>query len=276
MNIAKTFRDLHISGDPFILANAWDIGSARMLAGLGAKALATTSAGFAFTQGLPDVEHLSRENSIAHGRKFVEATPLPVSADLENGYGHGPEDVATTIELAVEAGLAGCCIEDTMLPGDAPYRFSDAVARIEAGVFAAREAEKKHGVDFVLTARADGMMLGHYGLSEAILRLKAFEAAGADVLYAPVPPDMEALAEICRAVQKPVNALCVADFTKISVADFANIGVARISLGSTLARATHKIILDSARAMFERGDMRQLGQSASSDVVDALLKKYIS
>ena len=276
MNAVKAFRDLHVSGQPFILANAWDIGSARMMAALGAKALATTSSGFAFTQGVLDMGNLSRETSIAHGKEFVDATPLPVSADLENGYGHGPDDVATTIELAIEAGLAGCCIEDIMLPRDMPYEFSDAVARIEAGAFAAREAAKKHGVDFVLTARADGMMLGHYDLSEAILRLKAFEAVGADVLYAPLPPNMEALAEICRAVQKPVNALCVADFTKIGVADFANIVVARISLGSTLARATHKIILDCSKAMFEQGDLRPLGESVSGDVIDPLLERYIS
>ncbi|MCF6303301.1 MAG: isocitrate lyase/phosphoenolpyruvate mutase family protein, partial [Devosiaceae bacterium] len=184
----NSFRKMHVSGDPFILANAWDMGSARMLAAAGAKALGTTSAGFGFSQGVPDMGNLSRDVSIAHGKEMVEATPLPVSADLENGFGHKPEDVTKTIILAMDAGLAGCCIEDTMLPHDTPYGFSDAVARIEAAACVAREESKKRGVDFVLTARADGMMLGQYDLAKAIARLKAFEAVGADVLYAPRPP----------------------------------------------------------------------------------------
>ncbi|UJQ93863.1 isocitrate lyase/PEP mutase family protein [Mariluticola halotolerans] len=266
-----SFRDLHVPGTPFILANAWDTGSARMLAAMGAKALATSSAAHAFTLGVPDMGHVPRDVALTHASDLVAATPLPVSGDLENGYGHDAASVAETVTLAAKAGLAGCCIEDTMLPADTPYDFAAAVERIEAGAAAAKAAEG----DFVLTARADGVMLGHYDLDEAIRRLKAFAEAGADVLYAPMVADMDALQSICRAVSKPVNALCAGRFSQYGLADFARIGVARVSLGSALARATHKIIHDTGLAMFERGDMTGLGATVSSDIVDPMLRKFI-
>ena len=252
------------------MANAWDVGSARMLAAMGAKAIATSSAAHAFTLGKPDMGHISRTDALLHAKDLVAATPLPVSGDLENGYGDTAQDVAETILKAAEAGLAGACIEDTCLPSSKAYSFAQAVERIEAAVEIAKNLKQ----DFVLTARADGVMLGSYSLTEAIRRLKAFERVGADCLYAPAPGSLEAQAEICRSVEAPVNALAAGALTKHTVADFASIGVARISLGSALARATHRTILDAGKAMFGSGDFSPLQHSVSADVVDPLLAQF--
>ena len=170
-----TFRELHRPGDPFVLANAWDIGSARMLVAMGAKAVATTSAGFAFTRGLPDGGEVGREEAVAHGADLDAHVPVPVSADLEDGYGPDPADAAETVRQAGAAGLAGCCIEDVS-PEGAAYGFAAAVARVENAVVAARAAPADH----VFCARADGVMHGLYDLDEAIRRLRAFREAGAD------------------------------------------------------------------------------------------------
>jgi len=273
MNVGGDFRKLHIIGKPFILANVWDLGSARMMAYMGAKALATSSAAHAFTLGVPDMGNVGRDAAIEHAKDLSTATPLPLTADLENGYGHGPEDITLTVNMAAKAGLAGCCIEDTKLPKSSPYEFIYAVKRIEAGVEAAQKFRQQTGKDFVLTARADGIMLGQYGLDEAIKRLKAFEKAGADVLYTPMPNgDMDDLAKICRALEKPVNALCAGKFTRYSLTDFANVGVARVSIGSALARVTHKIIAENGKAMFENGDMSGLGGAAVGSHIDRMLK----
>ncbi|MSU89273.1 isocitrate lyase/phosphoenolpyruvate mutase family protein [Rhodobacteraceae bacterium 2CG4] len=261
------FRALHRPGDPFILANAWDAGSARMLAALGAEAIGTTSAGHAFTLGRPDMGHVSRDEALAHAEALVTATPLPVSGDLENGYGAAPEVVAETVRLACAAGLAGCSIEDTDLPGSGAYDRADAVERIRAAAAAARALPR----DFVLLARADGVMTGAYGMDEAQVRALAFAAAGADAVYVPLPPDMAALAALCRAVPVPVNALAAGSFARRTRAEFAAAGVARISLGSALARATHRVIAETARAMFDKGEFAGLGGIAG-DAVDALLR----
>lgn len=261
------FRALHRPGDPFILANAWDVGSARMLAALGADAIATTSAGHAFVLGQPDGT-VTRNQALAHAQDLVAATPLPVSGDFENGYGDDPEVVAETVRLACEAGLAGISIEDTRLPSDSTYDADLAVERIRAAAAAARALPR----DFVLVARADGVMTGQYDLAEALRRIQAFDHAGADCLYVPLPPDMDGLAAVCAATQKPVNALAAGRFTKVSRAGFAEIGVARISLGSALARATHQVIHDAATAMFDQGDFTPL-RGARGDVIDALLAK---
>ena len=266
---ATHFRSLHVPGQPFILANAWDMGSARLLAGLGAKALATTSAGHAFTLGRPDMGHVSRDEALQHARILDQATPLPVNGDLENGYGHDNQDVVMTIQQAAEAGLAGCSIEDTKLPGIEAYDFNTAVERVEAAVDAVKNLEH----EFVFTARADGIMNRQYDTAEAIRRLQAFEKAGADVLYAPLPPDMDALAEICRSVSKPVNAICAGKFTRYTLQDFANIGVARVSLGSALAAVTHKAIVDCAKTMFESGNMSLLGNTQRDNLIDLLLEE---
>jgi len=266
-NKAASFRALHIPGEPFIMANAWDIGSAKMLAALGAKAIATTSAGHAFTLGRCDMGNVSREEAIAHAGDLGDAVDLPINGDLENGYGHDNDDVVKTIVMAFEAGLAGCSIEDTMLPDTMAYPFDQSVERIEAAVDAVRNLDG----DFVLTARADGILNGQYGCDEAIRRLRAYEKVGAEILYAPMPQDIEEQKRICLAVEKPVNALCAGKFTAYKISDFANAGVARVSLGSALARVTHKSILDCANAMFISGDMSLLGNAVGSNVIDPLL-----
>lgn len=261
-----SFRDLHQPGKPFILANAWDIGSAKLLAALGAKAIATTSAGHAFTLGVKDMGEITLQQTLDHARDLIAATSLPVSGDLENGYGHTPEDVSKTIRAAGEIGLAGVCIEDTALPDDSAYPFDLSVARIEAAVDAARSLDQ----DFVLTARADGVMTGHYDTREAIRRIQAFEGVGADVLYVPLPPSMDDLEQICRAVKAPVNALAAGIFAKQTVSDYANIGVARISLGSAMARVTHAAIVHSAQAMFRDGDFSSFLPGISGGEIESL------
>ena len=263
------FRDLHRPGDPFVLANAWDAGSARVLAALGAAAIGTTSAGFAFTLGLPDGTRVTRDQALAHAEALVAATPLPVSGDLENGYAEAPDGVAETIRLAAEAGLAGASIEDTDLPGSGAYGLDLAVERVRAAAAAARALPR----DFVLVARADGMMMGSYGLDEAIRRIGAFAEAGADCVYVPLLPDLATVARVCAAVEVPVNVLAVGTLTALSRADLAAAGAARISLGSALARLTHAALLAAARDVLGAGDFRRLAEGARGAEVDALLAK---
>ncbi|SLN60004.1 isocitrate lyase/PEP mutase family protein [Roseisalinus antarcticus] len=264
-----TFRALHVPGDPFILANAWDRGSARMLEALGAKAIATSSAAHAFTLGRPDGGTITRDEALAHARDIVDAVSVPVQGDFENGFGQSPEEVAETVRLAAETGLAGICIEDIALPSDTAYPFDLAVARIAAAVEAARGLDR----DFVLTARADGLMLGAYGIDAALDRLKAYEAAGADCLYAPLPAHMDDLRRICAETTAPVNALVAGQYANQSLQEYAEAGVARLSLGSSLARVTHKAILDAAGDMFGRGSFVTLGRAASGSRIDALLHR---
>ncbi|WP_375691322.1 oxaloacetate decarboxylase [Pseudooceanicola sp. LIPI14-2-Ac024] len=261
------FRALHRKGDPFILCNAWDLGSAKVLAALGAQALATSSSAYAFTRGAPDGD-LTRDDALAHAEEIVKATPLPVSGDFENGFGEAPETVAETIRLGAEVGLAGLSIEDTALPGDGAYDFDLAVERIRAAVAAARALPR----DFVLVARADGILRGSYGIDEAIRRLKAFEAAGADCLYAPMPESFADLERICTEVAAPVNALIAGPFASYTRADFARIGVARLSLGGSLARVTHRALIDAAEEMLEEGSFSLLKNSVSGAKVDGMLR----
>lgn len=263
------FRALHRPGTPFILANAWDIGSARMLAGLGAEAIGTSSAAHAFTLGRRDGGTVSRDEALAHAEQLVRATPLPVSGDFENGFGHAPEEVAETVRLSCEAGLAGISIEDAALPGESAYEFDYAVERIRAAAAAVRALPR----DFFLLARADGIMNGHYGQDEALRRIRAFDEAGACGLYVPLPATMEDLAQVCSATSKPVNALAAGAFTARSRAEFASVGVARISLGSALARATHRLIHDAGEAMFGAGDFSLLGKDISGDAVAQLMER---
>lgn len=264
----RSFRQLHEPGNPFLLANAWDLGSARVLEALGAEAIGTSSAAHAFTLGLPDMGHVGRDQALDHASAVVGAVTVPVSGDLENGYGHGPSEVAETVRLAAAAGLAGCSIEDTVLPDARPYPLADAVARIEAAVAAARSLTD----DFVLVARADGVMNGRYDVDEAIARIRAFELVGADCVYVPLPPTIGDLARICESVDVPVNALVAGPFTGYTRSDFAEVGVARLSLGSALARATHRTLIDVSRSVLAgQGDFDVLGGGAPGSEVDALL-----
>lgn len=261
------FRALHQPGNPFILANVWDCGSARLMAAMGAKALATSSGAHAFTLGRPDLGTLSRDEALAHASDLVAATALPVSGDFENGFGEAPETVAETVRLSAEAGLAGICIEDTALPAKSAYDYDLAVERISAAASAARALPR----DFVLVARADGILTGAYDIDEALRRLHAFADAGADCLYAPMPKSLGDLQRICAAVNKPVNALAAGPFARVSRAEFAAAGVARISIGAALARLTHRIILDAGRAMLENGDFSALSNAAPASLSDPML-----
>jgi 2-methylisocitrate lyase-like PEP mutase family enzyme len=262
-----TFRDLHATGNPFILANAWDAGSAKMLAAMGAAAIGTSSAAHAFTLGLPDGGYVTRDQALAHASDLVAAVSVPISGDFENGFGHTPEDVAETVRLSGEAGLAGISVEDAALPDNRAYPFDEAVERIRAGAAAARALPG----DFVFVARADGVMNGHYDMDEALRRIKAFDAAGADCLYVPMPPTIEDVARVIAATDKPVNVLVAGPYAKLPKSQFADMGAARLSLGSALARATHRVIRDAGQAMLESGDFTGLTKSISGDVVDAML-----
>ena len=266
-DIGARFRALHTPGDPFILANAWDVGSAKVLASLGAQAIGTSSAAHAFTLGRPDLGHVTRTEALDHARLLVEATDLPVSGDFENGFASSLEDLAETVRLGAEAGLAGISIEDTDLPGTDAYEYDVAVSRVEAAVAAARSLDR----DFFLVARADGVMHGSYDMAEAIRRITAFERVGADCVYVPMPPDIDALKAVCRAVDIPVNALAAGRFTQNTRAEFASAGVARISLGSSLARVTHRALVEAARPLFTDGDFSKLGNGASGEEIDRLL-----
>lgn len=264
-----TFRDMHIKGQPFILANAWDAGSAKMLKGLGARAIATSSAAHAFTLGRPDGLGVTRDEALAHALDLRAATGLPVQGDFENGWGDDPETVAETVKLAGEAGLAGICIEDIALPAPTAYDRALAIERIRAGAAAARALPR----DFVLTARADGIMTGAYDITEAIARLQGFEAAGADCLYAPLPENTADVARICAATTAPVNVLVAGPtYTAETLSSFARMGVARLSLGSALARATHRVIHDAAVEMFGAGGFAALGRSISGATLDGFLQ----
>lgn len=262
------FRALHRKGDPFVLANAWDVGTARLLVALGAAAIGTTSAGFAFTLGLPDGARISREQALDHAASLAAAVRVPVSADLENGYGEDPTDVAETIRLAGRAGLAGASIEDIDLPGPGAYWFGRAVERVEAAVAAARALPG----DFVVCARADGLMTGVYGLDEAVRRIEGYAEAGADCVYIPALPDLAAVRRVCAAVPVPVNVLATGPLAAVSRAELAAAGAARISLGSGLARLAQATVRDAARVILDAGDFSPLRRVASGDEIDALLE----
>ena len=263
----EAFFDLHQSGC-FLIPNPWDAGSARMMAAMGARALATTSAGHAFTLGRPDMGHVSRDEAIAHAADIIAASDLPVSGDFENGYAEDPDGVAETIRLAGEAGLSGCSIEDTvMVEGNPAHDFELAVERVKAAASAARAL----GRPFILCARADGVMNGAYGLDEAIRRVQAFEAAGADLLYVPVPPGPEELARVIASVSKPVNALATGPLTALGVNGLAAMGVRRISLGSMISRVTHAAIRDCMQAMIGEGSFGPLSGAASGSDINELL-----
>ncbi|GHC57771.1 isocitrate lyase/PEP mutase family protein [Neogemmobacter tilapiae] len=265
----QQFWDLHQSGC-FVIPNPWDVGSARMMAGLGAQALATSSAAHAFVMGRADMGGVSRDEALAHAEMIVAATALPVSGDFENGFADDPEGVAETVRLAASVGLSGCSVEDTqMVKGNPAYDFDLAVERIRAGASAARAL----GRPFVFCARADGVMNGAYDLAEGIRRLQAFEQAGVDLLYLPVPPGRAELAQVLASVTKPVNALAAGPLKSMTIGELAAMGVRRISTGSQIARLTHAAIRDSVSAMLQDGSFALLKGAMPGDDVDALLAK---
>jgi 2-methylisocitrate lyase-like PEP mutase family enzyme len=267
---AARFQALHQQAGAFVIPNPWDAGSARVLAGLGFAALATTSAGFAFSIGYRDGEGaFGRDTALAHAKSIVEATDLPVSADLENGFGHAPEAAAETIRAAGGVGLAGGSIEDASGETERPiYDFAQAVERVAAAVEAARGLP----VPFVLTARAENFLHGRPDLDDTIRRLQAFAAVGADVLYAPGLPDIEAIRTVCGAVDKPVNVVMGLTGEFYSVAELAAAGVKRISVGGSLSRAALDGFLRAAREIAEQGTFDYARAAARFSEVAAFMK----
>ncbi len=267
----QRFWDLHQAGC-FMLPNPWDAGSARMMAAMGARALATSSAAHAFTLGRADMGGVSRDEALDHAAQIVAAVGLPVSGDFENGFGDAPEVVAETVRLSAEVGLSGISIEDTQMSlGNPAYDFDLAIERVRAGAAVAREIERRFGRPFVFCARADGVMNGVYDLAEGIRRLQAFQAVGADVLYLPIPPDLAGLRQILASVTAPVNVLAAGAMRAVPVAELAALGVRRISTGSMIARMTHGVIRD-AMAGLMAGDLTVLQSAMSGDAVNEMLK----
>ncbi len=256
------FRALHQPGNPFILANVWDAASAKLLANAGAEALGTSSWAVAATLGVSDGE-VTLDQALAHAECIVAATPLPVSGDFENGYADDPDKLADTVRLAAEAGLAGISIEDATIPDNTPYPFDLAVERIRAATAAARALPR----DFVLVARADGIMVGSYDIDEALRRLIAFEAAGADCLYAPMTKTSADLRRICKTLNAPVNALAAGPYLQTTLAEFAEMGVARVSLGSTLARHALGAVADAADGMYSKGTFASMSSGIGFDAL---------
>ncbi len=238
---AEKFLALHRPGQPLLMPNAWDVGSARLLASLGYEALATTSSGHAASLGRLDGS-VTRDEALEHARTLVQATDLPVSADLEDCFGEDTGGVAETVRAAIEAGLAGCSIED--FGGGEIYELDVARARVEAAVEAARAG-------LVLTARAENHIRGNPDLDDTIERLKAYEDAGADVLYAPGLKDPEDIRRVVGAVERPVNVLALP--TGPPVSQLAELGVSRVSVGGSFAFAAYGALVRAGRELREQG-----------------------
>ena len=246
---AQRFRALHQRDRAFILPNPWDRGTARMLAQLGFEALATTSAGYAFSHGVVDGA-VGREAMLAHVAEIAAATDLPLNGDLENGYGHAPEDAAETIRLAAGRGLVGGSIEDASGDNSAPiYEIGQAAERIRA----AAEAARSLPFPFTLCARAENFLHGRQDLKDTIARLQAYQEAGADVLYAPGLTTRDDIAAVLGAVDRPLNVLIGMPGLKLSLEELSSLGVRRLSTGSALARAALGAFLVAAHEMKDRG-----------------------
>jgi 2-methylisocitrate lyase-like PEP mutase family enzyme len=252
---ARRFLELHQPGKPLLMPNAWDVGSARLLASLGFEALATTSSGHAATLGLLDGA-VGRDAALAYSAQLVAATELPVSADLENGFGHDPEQVATTVRLAAETGLAGCSIEDFTGDRDNPiYDLDLAVERVDA---AAREAHDGP-MRLVLTARAENHLHGRDDLADTIARLRSYQEAGADVLFAPGLGEREQIQAVVDAVYRPVSVLAWPGTPP--VAELARLGVSRISVGGAFAFAALDALMEAASELRGEGTYGYLQRS---------------
>jgi len=265
---AIRFRALHEGPGAFVIPNPWDVGSARILAGLGFQALATSSAASAAALGRRD-GGLTRAEALTHARLIVDATDLPVSADLERGFGDEPEVVAETVRLAAEVGLVGCTIEDATRDAHKPlYEMSVAVERIAA---AAEAAHALH-FPFILAARAHNFLYPAPSLDDTIARLRAFEEAGADVLFAPGLPDLAAVRAVCAAVSKPVNFMVGIKGKSFSVSELVEAGVKRISLATSLYRAAMTGLLDAARQVKDTGQFGFLDRCLTTAELNELMR----
>ncbi len=262
----KIFRALHERNGAFIIPNPWDIGTARLLAHLGFEALATTSAGYAFSIGQRD-NTIGRDQMMRHVSEIVSATELPVSADLENGFGDSPETVAETIRLAAATGLAGCSIEDMSKSADHPiYEHEHAVERIRA----AADAVRGLPFTFTLTARAENYLVGRPDLKDTVKRLQAYQEAGADVLYAPGLTSKEDIVSLVRSVDRPVNVVMGLQGVQLSLPALSEIGVKRISVGSALSRAALGAFLRAAREMKTHGTFAFAKEAVSFKEISAM------
>ncbi len=260
------FRDLHRRGSTFVIPNPWDAGSARILAHAGFRALATTSAGLAYSLGRKD-GMVARDEALANARAIVAATSLPVSADLENCYGHDPATVAETIAMAFGTGLCGASVEDfSGDPGEPIYGHDHAVARVGASALAAASLP----FPFMVTARAEGFLHGQGDLTEVIRRLRAFEAAGADVVFAPGLPDLEAIRTVAASVSCPLNVL-VAGRDPHGVEQLRKAGVTRVSLGALVTRVAFGSVYRAAREMIDHGTFGFVAGAMPSRDVDACM-----
>ena len=265
---AIRFHALHEAPEAFMIPNPWDVGSARILAGLGFQALATSSAAAAYAIGRRD-HGLSRDEALAHSRMIVGATDLPVSADLGTGFGDAPEVVAETVQLAAEAGLVGCTIEDSAGDPDHPlYDESLAVARIAA----AAEAARRLPFPFMLTARAHNFLYAEPKLNDTIRRLQAFSDAGADVLFAPGLPDIASVRTVCAAVSKPFNFMAGIKGKSFSVGELVAAGVKRISLAGSLYRAAMTELIEAVREVRDKGSFTYLDRSVTTPELHELMK----
>lgn len=262
----ERFKRLH--ENTFVIPNPWNAGTARILTALGFKALATTSAGYAFSVGKRDsAGGLSRDEVLDNAREIVEATDLPVSCDLENGFGHSPEACARTIMDANRVGLIGGSIEDATGDSNSPiYEFEHAVERIVAA------SEAATGLPFLLTARAENFLHGRSDLDDTIKRLQAFEEAGADVLYAPGLPDLDAIRDVCKSVAKPVNVVMGLGGPQYSVEQLHDAGVKRISVGGSFARAALGGFVRAANEVMEYGTF----EYATDAIPDAVASGFMA
>ena len=261
------FRALHEQKGAFIIPNPWDVGTARLLARLGFQALATTSAGYAFSVGRRDSK-VGRDEMLAHIGAIASATDLPVSADLEDGYGDNPETVAETIRRAAFAGLVGGSIEDVTNRAEQPtiYERQFAAERVRA----AAEAVRSQPFPFLLTARAENYLVGRPDLKDTIQRLQAYQDAGADVLYAPGLKSKEDIAAVVSSVDRPVNVIMGLQGVHLSLAELSELGVKRVSVGSALSRASLGAFLRAAREMQERGTFAFADDAVSYGEITAL------
>jgi 2-methylisocitrate lyase-like PEP mutase family enzyme len=256
----RRFRALHERYGAFIIPNPWDVGTARVLAHLGFEALATTSAGYAFTMGKRDGT-LGRDQTLAYASAISSGTDLPVSADLENGFGDAPEAAAETIRLAAAAGVVGGSIEDATGRADSPiYEIELAAERVRAAVAAARAL----AFPFTLTARAENYLHGRADINDTIKRLQAYQEAGADVLYAPGLTTSDDIAAVVGAVERPVNVLMGLQGVRLSLAELSAFGVKRVSVGSALCRAALGAFLRAAREMRESGTFSFAAEAVGS------------